>query len=294
VSPPFCLFIFFVNNLSVGKDFVRQLLVFDPDQRMSLISAQEHPWLVHHKPTYEFQSPAAPEGQTITRTASLNSGFSSSAEAPAHPLLSRAVTVDPYADDPYADGYQFPQPPVRTLRTPPPAPLDPIAELSPGLPGLRRGPRQSTPPPESAMCATANRPMLRTANNEQRPNPIDPPTMAYVQDSTDEMLYGPTPTPDLRAGPVAPKGGAQKRTFAEMHIDGSSPLTSIASSPPPPPKKSNKRKTVAKKTTTGTNAKPDAPARAGRKAKVQKQEDPGVENPPALRRSNRPARPARH
>ncbi|KAJ7879513.1 kinase-like domain-containing protein, partial [Mycena olivaceomarginata] len=70
-----------------SKDFVRQLLVFDPDQRMSLISAQEHPWLVHHKPTYEFQSPAAPEGRTITRTASLNSGFSSSAEPPAHPCF---------------------------------------------------------------------------------------------------------------------------------------------------------------------------------------------------------------
>ncbi|KAF8143088.1 kinase-like domain-containing protein [Mycena galopus ATCC 62051] len=268
-----------------GKDFVRKLLVFEPALRMSLPSAQEHPWLVGHKPTYEIQNPDELDAsEPLTRTASLNSGAGNS--TPHRPFVPRAVTIDPYADDyqpidnlrtpppdpgysraatvdPYADDYPAP---VQNLRVPPDPPslLDSIAEISAKVPGLSLAPRRDTPT-ESAQRA------------------LDPNYAGYRRDSTYE-LYAPAAVPEIQPGPAAPERGAQKRTFAEMHRDGSSPLTSVSSSPEPPPRKKSNKKKVPKKS-NGDGPKPDAP----RKARAKKDETQETA-PTVLRRSNRPAR----
>ncbi|KAJ7213011.1 kinase-like domain-containing protein [Mycena pura] len=127
-----------------GRDFVRRLLVFEPEERMQLAVAQDHPWLLNHKHTYAIDYPEDPETEALRRTASLTIGGANGSgsvknknapnDAPndAPPALMRAATVDPYADedvhaapetvrtasvDPYADDDEPPPlPPRRNAR----------------------------------------------------------------------------------------------------------------------------------------------------------------------------------
>ncbi|KAJ7028574.1 kinase-like domain-containing protein, partial [Mycena alexandri] len=253
-------------NPTAGTDFVRQLLRFEPQNRMAIASVDEHPWLLEHRPTYEIQYPDELESgnQPLTRTPSLsNSGLNSQSERSYRVALARAATEDPYADD-FLQMPQ-PQPNVPQLRA------SPFVELAVGIevPG-RVGQRAGT-----------------NSNTERsRPKLLEP----YTPDSEDARLYAPADV----AGPST-VGGAPKRTFAEMHTDGSSPLTSLASSPspspsPPPAKKGKKGKgkVVSR---GGAKSKPAGPA-PSRPQKVQKTDAPDIETT-TLRRSNRPARGAK-
>ncbi|KAJ6456366.1 kinase-like domain-containing protein [Mycena sanguinolenta] len=278
------------NISETGKDFVRQLLVFEPDRRISAQDAAVHPWLAQHRPTYEFQNPNEPDAaETLTRTASLNSGFDNSSEPSHRPVVPRAATMDPYGEDypqpvhfdtppldsgfsravtvdPYADDY--PQA-ARKLHTPPLH--DPVAEVAAKVPGLRLEPRRNTRP-NSAQSRSLG------------PNSVDPDAPAYAKEDTDEMLYG--RAPDRQPGLAALQGGAQKRTHSEMHSGGSSPLPSL--SPSPPPKKRSTKRKVPKKS-TGPESKPDV----RRKVKGRQKEEPDVEMAPVVRRSARATRTVR-
>ncbi|KAF7376637.1 Pkinase-domain-containing protein [Mycena sanguinolenta] len=268
-----------------GKDFVRKLLVFEPEHRINLETAQDHPWLADHKPTYEFQNPNEPDAaEALTRTASLNSGFDSSSEPHHRPVVPRAETVDPYAEDyprsihpaplpdpgfsrartadPYADDYL---PVAHNLNTP--LLHDRIAELAAKVPGVHLEARRNTP----------------AQSRSSGQNPVDPDAPGYAKEDTDEILYA--RAPDRQPGPAAREGRAQKRTHAEMRSNGSSPLPSL--SPSPPPKKTAKSK-VPKKS-TGPESKSDA----RRKVKGKQKEEPDVEMTPVVRRSTRPTRPTK-
>ncbi|KAK7018886.1 Pkinase-domain-containing protein [Favolaschia claudopus] len=283
-----------------GKDFVHQLLIFNQDHRMAISAAHLHPWLVGHRPTYEMQNPDDYEaGETSTRAPSPNSASGSSST---HRSIPRAPTADPYGDD-YGILQTGPDP-----HTPPLQPLAehiPLSRVASRPPGLRQVPTESTPPdsPQRLLRGRAGA-------------TLNVPSNQFMRNSTDERIYGPATTrtpvrqPTLIVDEDAPQGGGhgQKRTRQEM-IDGSSPLTSLASlsSLPPPKKKTNKGGgRTTKRATNGAGAKgkakADAPAtprpRKGRTTKKQHEESEEEQAPapapvPALRRSTRPARQAK-
>ncbi|KAJ7762466.1 hypothetical protein B0H16DRAFT_1455529 [Mycena metata] len=174
-------------------------------------ATDEHPWLLEHRPTYEIQYPDELESgnQPLTRTPSLsNSGLNSHSERSYRTTVACAATEDPYADDFVSMPMPQPQPNVHQLRASPPVEL----AAGSGRPG-----------------GVAQRAGANNNSGGSRPKLIE----SYMPDSEHERLYAPAPIIDV-AGPST-VGGAPKRTFAEMHTDGSSPLTSLASSPSPSP-----------------------------------------------------------
>ncbi|KAJ7762470.1 kinase-like domain-containing protein [Mycena metata] len=252
-----------------GTDFVRELLRFKPEKRMAIGPVtDEHPWLLEHRPTYEIQYPDELESgnQPLTRTPSLsNSGLNSHSERSYRTAVARAATEDPYADDFVSMPMPQPQPNVHQLRASPPVELA-ARSGRPGRVAQRAGANNNT--------------------GGSRPKLLE----SYLPDSEYERLYAPAPVIDA-AGPST-VGGAPKRTFAEMQTDGSSPLTSLASSPspspsPPPAKRGKKGKgKVAPR--GGAKSKPAGPA-PSRPRKVQKKDAPDVETT-ILRRSTRAAK----
>ncbi|KAJ6594546.1 hypothetical protein B0H19DRAFT_1095953 [Mycena capillaripes] len=255
---------------------------------MSLVSAEEHPWLVGHKHTYQIDYPdELATKQSLTRTASLNSGASNPSGPPPRPAPARAVTEDPYADD-----YPQPSPVVRKLRTPPPpaqhAPVGTIAEsgdLVSRFPSLNL--ETGTLPGLKAPRVKPDSRLVQRANDGQQPRDLAANSATYVQDSIDKMLYGGAPTPERQPGSsTAPA----LRVNLRMRRDNSSPLSSL-DSPPPAPKKGKKGK-IAK--TSGTESKSEAPASSKpRKAKGKKKDESDTEKTTAVRRANRPARTVR-
>ncbi|KAJ7162198.1 kinase-like domain-containing protein [Mycena filopes] len=255
-----------------GQDFVRQLLVFEPEGRMAISAVDAHPWLAEYRPTYDVQYPdeLASGVQSVTRTPSLNSvaGVDTYPERSNRAPLARAVTEDPYADFPPMPP-PAPPPNACRMRTP--------VERNTGT-GLRNAGSWAAP------ALAQPRGHVAQGSTPQRPRPQ--PVAAYMPDSEDERLYGPTTVTAAGPSHAGAAGGAPKRTFAEMHTDGSSPLSSLASTPapspsPPPMKKKGKGKAKGA-VKAKPKPKPKPAAGPSRPRKVQK-----TAAPDALRRSSR-------
>ncbi|KAJ7680984.1 kinase-like domain-containing protein [Mycena polygramma] len=282
-----------------GKNFVEELLEFEPAYRMSVDAAQVHPWLMDHKHAYQTGYPDEVGVGQSTRTASLNSGASNPSGALPRPAPSRAVTVDPYADD-------CPQPPpidnlpsVQPVNPPPPALVTERGKV-----GRNLRPSTNHKPPAASSSKKApgmdseddflyGRPS--TTKGKQKAGPSKKVT-SYVQDSTDQFLYngqpGPAPAP-VHGGASKIEGDVvRKRTFADMVIGGSLSSLTVSSvgSPSPPPK--TKPRKIAK-----TSAEPAAPTRRNPpRGKGKKEELPGTETTErttAVRGTTRASRPRR-
>ncbi|KAJ7502442.1 kinase-like domain-containing protein [Mycena galericulata] len=266
---------------SSGKDFVRRLLEIEPDERLALRLAEFEPWLAGHKQTYEVKYPDDfNAGDSHARTESLQSGGSNPVEPPKRPVQLRAVTVDPYADDyalflpraPTVDPYGDNDPPAATTR------LRPIAET-------RELERRSD---VLQRAETSGEELIQPSPGMQGYPQSHSQESEYIYGGPSAPAVAPAPPPGLVPTSVEAcetDRGVQKRTFAEMHTAGSSPLSS-AGSPEPPKKKG--------KATTSSKGKEKASASAGPSSrKGKKAEEPQIDKTTATRKSTRPARTAR-
>ncbi|KAJ7467061.1 kinase-like domain-containing protein [Mycena latifolia] len=244
------------NVSEPGYDFVRALLEFDPADRMTVENAQHHRWLVAQKPTYDLEYPDAEAGDATSRTASLNSGGSNPSGLPQHPVPKRAPTADPYADD------------------------DPLP------PNPRNGHARLHPLEESQDLPNAG-PVEQRGEVLQR---AVAQGLAPSQDS-EEFMFGAAAAPVLQPDPVEMQtdGDALKRMFADVHMPGSSPLSSEGSPPPP-----TKKMKIAKTARAEPKPKGNATASSGtRKTKGKKRDDPDIDKTTATRRSTRAVRPVK-
>ncbi|KAJ6507359.1 kinase-like domain-containing protein [Mycena vitilis] len=287
-----------------AKKFVERLLEFDPAYRMSVAEAQVHPWLTEHKHAYQTGYPDEVGVGQSTRTASLNSGVSNPSGALGRPVPSRAVTVDPYADDCLQPSPVNDLPSVQPASRPPPRPATERGKV-----GRNLRPANNRKPPATSPSVTPGRDSEddflygrpSTTKGKQKAGPSKKVT-SYVQDSTDQFLYhgqpGPAPAPFPGGASKIEGGVVRKRTLADMVTGGSSLLSSLtissvgSPSPPPPPKTKPRPRKIAR-----MSAEPTAPTRRNPpRGKGKKEESPGTETTErttAGRGTTRASRPRR-
>ncbi|KAF7322175.1 hypothetical protein MKEN_00741900 [Mycena kentingensis (nom. inval.)] len=218
---------------AAGRDFMKCLLQYNPENRMSMADAREHPWLANFKPPYDMGNP---QSESQASTGAADDGGSSQPHA-----FVREQTVDPNADEDEQPG------PSETAAA---VLADPYHNPTiPAVPSSRskRGSRAAAPAPAP--------PSPGPAPARTRLSDI-PEASESVRGSSD--LYAPTPTTDKGKGkakatpepvlgssdlyapaPSTNKGEGNAKAIATPALtrnsDGNDTMFLYGSDAPPPP-----------------------------------------------------------